>query len=542
MLASDRLASGMVLPNAEGSDSIHLNFHESPMPFNQTLASCQEHFLSGPSLCCPEVFSPLQIACSSVTFSLLADTPCPLSRKATTESLEVHTPPKNTNMSQQGGAGAHNEWTSEQRFVLHLLHSQFDLGAQYQAAIFNHIFDGYLKEQGITDGLTAKILDSQYYERKRQGRSHLWAAVLATPKSDEETAKRQDLLERVRAAATTVGADLTVPSRASPTQVPVGKLSATNQQSTGGSRLKNWKGWAQATGDDVERLAAVRRQNGFDHPDLKTTIPRTRTGRPEPEQNTAGVSSNDTAAAAEVADVGSGPMQVNDAGVHEDDADDQNDEGHEGEEDEEGAEPEGEAGEGSDEEKPSQLDMIHMKDLTWTGSEPSWGWHESYLIDHESEVYKHGGQVHRIYDQEGHTDLMICDLTFCETCSPNADPNSESKTSGLPFVHASDTIRDLDGRMIFKPTPKVNSGNIPQCYWRGILFHSIDGGLTCEAIVCNYVRCTVCSGSETLRVMENKDLDWAEREAEEDSGQSADRKTAGRQAGEGSSSMFVFES
>ena len=99
----------------------------------------------------------------------------------------------------------HNVWTETQRAALHILITQFDFDATTRTSIFNILFKDDLEKCGIEKGLGDIALESQYRERTRKGRTHLWANVLRGPGTKEEKQLQQQLIGQIHNAATTLG-------------------------------------------------------------------------------------------------------------------------------------------------------------------------------------------------------------------------------------------------------------------------------------------------------------------------------------------------
>jgi hypothetical protein len=98
-----------------------------------------------------------------------------------------------------------NNWTEAQRSVLHLLYTHFTFfDATTRTQIFNFMFKNELQASGIHGGLGDVALHSQYRDRTRKDREHLWTNVLRDPQTDAEERGREELIERIKDAAVTL--------------------------------------------------------------------------------------------------------------------------------------------------------------------------------------------------------------------------------------------------------------------------------------------------------------------------------------------------
>lgn len=156
-----------------------------------------------------------------------------------------------------------------------------------------------------------------------------------------------------------------------------------------------------------------------------------------------------------------------------------------------------------------RLDMIHHKEVRWENNQAFVGSAETTFIDRHSGIYDYGGQVHRVTvfgDQN--IDCMICDPFSCKECHKNVGEGHGHQSIRVPLVHASDTGKK-EGKLIFDPTRKEHTAVPAEIFARKMEFQTCDGPVMFVVVVCDYVRCKVCSGSEHIRVQENKDLDKA---------------------------------
>ena len=383
-----------------------------------------------------------------------------------------------------------NVWTEEQRVVLRLLHTRFNFDANTRAAIFNRVFDAYLRTQGVPGGLAASVLGSQYRERTRPGRRHLWRSALRIPKSDDERAQEAELLSRIRTAAAAVGGNVASQAAPAPAPAPSPRTAygSNTQTGRGESTSKGWKGWATLLEEDSARLAAARQRNGFDDESWDMGGYRSRTGRSTLDDRSR------YAYSGIVGGVHDETELFSEAPGSDDDW-----------EEEEERRQNRSAGNETTSQAPeaasvARLEMLHESDVTWNDTQPSLQvFVEGTLIPLASRIYQHGGQVHRVsFPGNQSVDCMICDPKFCDTCHARADTNQENKTQGLPFIHSSDTTR-ANGITSFQPQPKANSGNVPQCYRRNIRFQSVDSEISCPAKICPNTGCGVCTGSGYIR-------------------------------------------
>ncbi|KAK5697420.1 hypothetical protein LTR97_007558 [Elasticomyces elasticus] len=120
-------------------------------------------------------------------------------------------------MTGNGIRSGRNRWTVEQRTVLHILHSQFNISNDLRCKVWNGIFDQYLKSCGVQNGLLQNALTSQYSERLSKPR--IWDAIIAEPSTDEQWRQRHELTRRVQAVVSTFQSQNPVPTptRAQPT-------------------------------------------------------------------------------------------------------------------------------------------------------------------------------------------------------------------------------------------------------------------------------------------------------------------------------------
>lgn len=99
-----------------------------------------------------------------------------------------------------------NKWTTEQRTVIHLLFTEYDILTKNEKVdIFNRVFSEYLQSQGIGKGLDFHRLDVQYRERLRVGKGHLWTKVIKEPGTQEEIGFRNEYVAMIEDAADALG-------------------------------------------------------------------------------------------------------------------------------------------------------------------------------------------------------------------------------------------------------------------------------------------------------------------------------------------------
>ena len=99
-----------------------------------------------------------------------------------------------------------NTWTEAQRSVLNLLYTHFtSFDATTRALIFNAMFKDELRASGIHGGLGDIAIHSQYRDRTRKDREHLWTNVLRDPQTNAEEQEREELIERIKDAAAKLG-------------------------------------------------------------------------------------------------------------------------------------------------------------------------------------------------------------------------------------------------------------------------------------------------------------------------------------------------
>ena len=158
------------------------------------------------------------------------------------------------------------------------------------------------------------------------------------------------------------------------------------------------------------------------------------------------------------------------------------------------------------------LEMMHTADLVWEGDHPSVHVEiiDDLIIEHTAPEYQHGGQVYRVVfkGEEGFIDCMLCEWRLCRKCNPDANPLTPRRIGGYPFIHASDLTKE-NGIMNFTPKPRAPTQTRQAqhtCHGRIVRFDSYKA---CYAEVCGSSTCRVCSGSETRRVQENREIDVA---------------------------------
>ena len=79
-------------------------------------------------------------------------------------------------------------WTSEQRLVLHLLHTCHPgLNREERTAVFNAVFQDEILACGFQDGIGSGLLESKYKERNLEDGKSEWAAVLRGPITIDDT-------------------------------------------------------------------------------------------------------------------------------------------------------------------------------------------------------------------------------------------------------------------------------------------------------------------------------------------------------------------
>lgn len=416
-----------------------------------------------------------------------------------------------------------NTWTMEQRQVLFLLHTQFTLSSHDIATIFNEVFVGHLSNHGIVGGLTASILGSQWRDRERANRAQAWIAALDSLTADQILTTR--LLTYIRTAASRTGVPLPATSNttsdtsasALPAASDARSFDASNQPSTTvltpNSLPSSWKGWIPATDGDLQRQEDIRRQNGFN------------VGVPFASRTRAG----ERRGAAEGSNPGSKSTSTDDklVNIGYDTPGDDQDQEHDVElqQNVNYSEYEGDTPESMDVDlyniqqarsvPEGQLDMIHDSHVTWLnnhGTVPSW--HRAW-VDPEgngANVYKHGGQVHRITcsETEAGVDVMICDPSHCLMCCDeddlkvyqdewyvgdinDVDAGMENMTDRLPYVHSTDVIRSAMSphTFFFSPHPKPNRQVRPGSD-RRIVFQTEEGAKSVAVTVCKMVECETC--------------------------------------------------
>ena len=388
-----------------------------------------------------------------------------------------------------------NTWTEEQRIVLRLLNAEFNINTAARAQIFNYVFHDHLKACGISQGLTAGVLGSQYSEHTRERRSQQWANVLRTPATDIEREKRRRLVERIREAATALGVHLDDSLRRA--------VSTENENSSAHPGSHNtitangWRGYAVATVEEAQLLVETQKKNmfGFTKSPLEMKS-RNRAAKAQVLTKTL-FSPIDVAVQKRVRDTTSIDM-----GKEVQPSEDSEMEDEEGEtEDQDVEEPGTEKSAAAN----RPLEMLHRSGVDWEGGPPSVESFDDTLIEHSCAVYQHGGDVHRIMTFDGQeADFMICDPKSCAVCDPHANTVRDGGTDGLPFVHSSDTVRD-SGLTYFKPKPRNNVGSAQQGFFRWINFQGLDGAVWGWSRICGHVGCVVCSGSEMQTGEENED-------------------------------------
>ena len=358
--------------------------------------------------------------------------------------------------------------------MLYFLNERFEFDVHTNTNIFNHIFADQLSACGYPKGLSYKILGSQWHDRGRPGRSHLWDVALRKLQSDQKL--QGQIVKQIQDAAIAVDAPNTSPVATTNITTSDMKHTETLDGTSKNNKTKTWKGWAVATSSEEDLLAQKQKENGVGAEDAAGT--RTRRSGFHP-----------TAASRKRNSV---PLPNFSTPEHEN----------------------LESEDGSDFLQPRQtiqaekqanppsakLDMIHSNRVEWKDGVANLNAKDLLFISHVSPTYKFGGQVCRVTISGGRDfDFMLCDPIFCTAChTSTADPTQESSTGGYPCVHASDTIRE-DAITSFEPRSGSNKGQIRDGYWRKVRFETPDGTISCPVKVCDYSSCAVCSGSEQLR-------------------------------------------
>ncbi|KAK3704350.1 hypothetical protein LTR37_013903 [Vermiconidia calcicola] len=362
-----------------------------------------------------------------------------------------------------------NHWPEEQRFVLYFLNERFEFDVHTNTNIFNHIFADQLSACGYPKGLGYKILGSQWHDRGRAGRSHLWDVALRKLQSDQKL--QGQIIKQIQDAAIAVDAPNTSPVATKNITTRDMKHTETLDGTNKDNKSKTWKGWAVATSSEEDLLAQKEKENGVGVEAIAGT--RTRHSKVHatdaPRNRNSNSASEDEDPVSEDGSESLGPKQTRQA--------------------EKEANP-----------SRARLDMIHSKRIEWKDGVANLNAKDLLFISHVSPTYKFGGQVCRVTMSGGRDfDFMLCDPTFCTAChTSTADPTQESGTGGYPCVHASDTIRE-DAITFFEPKSGSNKAQIRDGYWRKVRFETPDGTISCPVKVCDYSSCAVCSGSEQLR-------------------------------------------
>ena len=100
---------------------------------------------------------------------------------------------------------ARQDWTFEQRTVLHLLRTRFTFTHEENAAIFNRIFADALRHAGYTNGLDVTRLRDEYDSRDFAGRAKVWKKITAGTQSVEEEETRTELVDTIEEHTTALG-------------------------------------------------------------------------------------------------------------------------------------------------------------------------------------------------------------------------------------------------------------------------------------------------------------------------------------------------
>ncbi|KAK0258584.1 hypothetical protein B0A54_06142 [Friedmanniomyces endolithicus] len=159
------------------------------------------------------------------------------------------------------------------------------------------------------------------------------------------------------------------------------------------------------------------------------------------------------------------------------------------------------------------LNMVHHCDCTWQDTSPSCP--AGTFVDSADEVYKTGGKVFRTFINDKLEDVMICQPSICNYCTPGKDnagasiadaaPSSrESAThvlNGLPFVHNGDVT--LNGRGMpryFKGTSSGWSPVFPKDMYQSVVDFTVDGETVEKvAVMACYARnCDSCTSKMTV--------------------------------------------
>ena len=147
------------------------------------------------------------------------------------------------------------------------------------------------------------------------------------------------------------------------------------------------------------------------------------------------------------------------------------------------------------------LEMIHHSTAStiWKGDVPHTL--SSTFITHKDPVYQLGGKVFRAGIDSDEQDVMICDQNQCARCKFGRNDDKvvivgESKTEGLPFVHASDFYATPGTGFHYLPKAKAYDSDYPKRMWKtNVAFWD---GKQREVMVCEAGVCEHCSGTDVV--------------------------------------------
>lgn len=375
----------------------------------------------------------------------------------------------------------HGLWTEEQRLLLHLLNEDSSYDPDTRALLFNAVSAEHLRRCGVTRPFTAGMLSSQYSDRRRAERRHLWDPVIQPAATEAEKSKRDDIRKRILDASKQLGLDGTA-AGTSP-------LSGTKSVNTHVSIAADGESGEEAAVDsEVSRYRVSKRElnalkDWRSNPKLKTQAskeqressnrPNLPILRPTPGDKAISVP-GDSYTIQELSANTKRPAPALQTA------------------------------------KAGRLDMVHRNSLRWKGEQANLDFTEHAFLDETSDVYKRGGSALRVIvldNQE--VDYMVCDPAICPKCSPDPDKHTlASNLQGLPRLHASDTMRGNE-RTTFRPAGARGEFD-GKGYLREVHFQTTESVISCVARVCDYVRCDTCSKSERERVEENARLNERE--------------------------------
>ncbi|KAK5117105.1 hypothetical protein LTR85_009036 [Meristemomyces frigidus] len=176
------------------------------------------------------------------------------------------------------------------------------------------------------------------------------------------------------------------------------------------------------------------------------------------------------------------------------------------------------------------LEMVHHRDCTWPiglthhgSSDHNQG---KYYINHDHEIYKLGGTVHRCFVNGREEDVMLCNKDFCIYCLDvtteltnwgdtgrrrQIPESAHTEINGLPFVHAKDCVVPVPGESGFHFAGVVPRDSGPwgppwgppkypaDIFTTKVTFRTRNGQLKrVKTTMCVHGKCPQCSGQAAV--------------------------------------------